>query len=345
MATIASCAGCLLYTDPVNTAPKVLAIKMPDVAYRGKTLSITADVQDADGNDLLLEWGSSTIDCPGSADGAPRVKGQSKDQPFSVHVTSLDGICVWVVVRDSHGARDFAFDVIRPQNRPPVADIQLVKPATMPASDGTYPLFSEVRASSKAMDEDKDVLTHRWMLTRPGRPAAAAPSCSDAATDVCFVADPSGTYVLDLFATDGLVEKDSTARLAIKIADDQPPCIVQTDPPIVPERPTLGVNGGRKLTVLRVDDDGDPYPGVPASGISFHWQMRRNRGEWGRVTTSVSDFFATGEVGDVVEMRVQVRDRHDRPVRRDYTACTTADSSRCELKPGCAQWVTWTVVF
>jgi hypothetical protein len=45
-------------------------------------------------------------------------------------------------------------------------------------------------------------------------------------------------------------------------------------------------------------------------------------------------------IGDVVQIRVEYQDR----VGRSLSSCD-ANADRCELVPGCAQWVTWTVYF
>jgi hypothetical protein len=132
------------------------------------------------------------------------------------------------------------------------------------------------------------------------------------------------------------------ATVDVVIDQDQPPCIVGLTPESL--HTIAFADQSTSFVVTSVADDVDPYPGSTLG--TFTWSYRNGTsGGFERLQILKSsnrlDFGANlFVIGDVIQVRVKYQDR----VSRSLGTCDE-NADRCELQPGCAQWVTWTVSF
>ncbi len=346
----ASAAGCLLYTDPVNTPPELTKIAADSAQiFRGKDVKFAAAVSDAeqDEGSLELAWGTAR-ECsaaPTPADVRTRV--------FAFRPTLLGTFCVWVSATDEHGATAFLAQSFSVNNRAPDARIDIVKPA--PAGDGVVDLYSDVRLSgARSLDPDADKIAYRWRMVGPGGQTQETPSCPDSpgGADVCFPVKTPGKYAVELVAQDEHNgASDPPAALVLMVAEDRPPCIKEAEPLVGLPRVPAEHRKTTLFSVTFVKDDGDPYqrPTPPRPG-AFTWSWRRGTsGPFQRVAGGPrSDFeFPAGffRPADVAEVRVSYEDR----IARDFSPCERAvpQPAQCEVQlgSGCYQWVTWTIEY
>ncbi len=106
--------GCLLFTDTVNTAPRI-RIEGPEQLLRGETGQFQVLVSDDTAGARSFAWGSGST-CPESLAAAEAsVAGRDPGAAVTSHGETFAGVqraaasfCVWVVVGDADGARGFA---------------------------------------------------------------------------------------------------------------------------------------------------------------------------------------------------------------------------------------------
>jgi hypothetical protein len=349
--------GCLLYTDPINVKPQVV-IHAPEQIFRGQPATFTAMATDPDQDPatLRLEWfeGQDGAPCPTDADEAVRDqtarRGVSRD--LILERKTLGRFCVWVVVTDRYGARGFAAHPAEVRNRAPTATITLINPTLAGATTSdplAIALYSDVHLSgATSEDADGDRLDFRWTLIGPkGQPVTPSKCLIDAVeASVCFRADAPGAYRVDLLVTDG-IDESKPARQEILAEPDAPPCIRETDPPVGLRQIVRFADAETTFEVRRVEDDGDPFPAPPGrtTDSAFVWQYREGNDDFERTTaTSLSTFgFPPNRFRPGAELEVRLQ-YFDRVRNRDLRTCAL-DQPVCELRPGCYQWVTWTVRF
>jgi len=339
--------NCLFDNGPINTPPAVQIAGLDQPLHRGETATFTATVNDSDqGADTLdIAWFMAT-DCETALAGAPvNCTSQRKDQ-CSYKPSDLGWICVAVRVTDRYGASATASRSFAIENRPPTAVIERTSPASTAA---TLPLSSALTFSAaKSTDLDPgetDTLTFTWVVTQPDGSSLSVNTCPapDAPKLCSFTATMSGSYTVRLTAVDANQKASVPVSLSVTIDQDQPPCITTTEP-----QTSQTIAFADQATSFKVDtvaDDLDPYPGSNSSG-TFTWLYRiGTTGGFDRLVIPYSTYrldvgtdFLAPAVGGVIQIRVEYQDRKN----RDLSSCKP-DDLRCELVPGCAQWVTWTV--
>ncbi len=333
--------NCLLDTGPINMPPTV-QIDDTQSLHRGEKITLTATIHDPDqSNDSLnVTWYVGTdTDCDTAATSA---LGSCTSQPSNDQCCytpqAFGSVCVVVQVKDRYGAfaeARRAFDV---KDRPPTAVIVRTSPAS---TETTLPLSSNLVFSASSSTDpdlgDNDSLTFDWTVTQPD-----GTKLSKNTTLCSFTAATPGTYNVQLVATDSSQMSSDPVSVDVVIDQDQPPCIVG----FAPESPhTIAfADQSTSFVVTSVDDDVDPYPGSTSG--TFTWSYRNGTsGEFERLQILQNsnrldfgpDLFV---IGDVIQVRVKYQDR----VSRSFSTCDQ-NADRCELKPGCAQWVTWTISF
>jgi hypothetical protein len=269
---------------------------------------------------------------------------------FKLKRVARETVCLTLVATDDRGASATRSKSIMILNRAPAVEIELVTGSAPPRTleDGRYELYSSFRVHAKTSDPQNDPVTLDWTLTPPGGPAKPMPSCPDKSpSDGCFDADAPGAYLIAADASDGYDAAPPASRTLL-VAPDRPPCLIAspdtfklseaTDKPV-------------KLSAV-VDDDGDPYPprsARPGAMSQFVWSM-----ELMGVLKAKGGLFQPPELvlpanehrpGDLVHVRLQYLDRVDLTGGRDYSSCDPMALGNCALKPGCYQWVTWTVQY
>jgi hypothetical protein len=346
--------GCILYTQPVNSAPTVKIVAPTQVIVRGQEIEIAANVTDPDGDPVTLGWSTSSSDkCAPPLDATMRPPATfisppgAPEFPLTLAPNDATSVCVWVIATDSHGATAVDAIVVSSENRPPVAVIEVLEPTTK-TSGGLYELYSVFHLSA-AMSHDPDgdmIQNPTFELT--GFPPAATPTLvacrTPTPTDLVTCLDVGGwpgTYAVKLTVDDGHMGTDATTTMLV-VDYDHPPCVKTTVPGQDASPIVAGPDEARTFEVQQILDDGAPLP-TPADGAparpTFAWKVRRNAGAWQTIVgydninalTLPAGMYATG---DVVDVNVTISDgvaMHLQP------AC----DPMCPV--GCPQSASWTV--
>jgi hypothetical protein len=354
-------AGCLLFTDRINSVPAV-TIKAPAQMFAGTSAMFEADARDPDGDAVTLVWRYVYGTCDAVVPSQWAEARGHEQKTLSVMVTARQPFCVRVEARDVDGAEAAAMFPAVPTNRLPSPMIS----ATSGQGGGNLPLFSMVRFDAGAsIDQDGDELSFRWNVTVAGGAAVATTDCGAAPkprTAQCFLADRPGEYTAIVeVSDDGGTSWAAKADARVNVGPDRPPCVAATFPTIGPL--VMGVaDPARVFEVLRVRDDGHPYPDGDRPGLKFVWSVTRKTGaSWEPWMRALGHDLATFPVGAGVvrfedvrpgsEYKVRVEPRDPERVRTattDLAECTEKDPDVCE-QPGepepCRRWVTWRVTF
>ena len=174
-----------------------------------------------------------------------------------------------------------------------------------------------------------------------------------------LVPPEAGHYVLTTVARDatcnaGNMNDPSTcniskpATLSLDVAADQPPCLAQWQPSVPPADQTLPVAAPAVFEVPLVSDDLDAFPRIADDAEfgtpTFAWSIKRPGAarEVLQGATANRVVFDPGAYtpGDVVELRVEIFDRH----HKDALTCDDA-AATCAITPdpSCLQRQTWRV--
>ncbi len=344
---LAAVSGCLLYTDTINQAPTVKLLP-PAAVHPRSPATFKAEAQDPDGDQVQLGWSTLPHRCPPLMDSAWAGAVERTSSIFMVTPMSRERFCVRVVARDEYGAEAHAMTDVEPANRPPIARLE-ISPATV--GGAPLPIFSTVKLDATGSgDPDGDEVNRTFDVKDATGMAIKLDECGAVAQ--CFSAERSGAYTATLAISDGVETRTTT--VPFNVAEDQPPCIAQTDPVVAIPVVVLPADGpARRFEVKQVRDDGHPFPAGPRGRASFHWFA--GRGEAGALARIVGhdrpelDVGATliddVRPGDVARVRVEVRDpEREKPSElRALDAC--ADRAVCEQPAGCVRWITWTLRF
>jgi hypothetical protein len=349
---LAACGGCVLFTDDINEPPRVLDIEPAGGrVFRGpqQFTARVADDQD-DPSAITLEWASMAGDCP-PADTALAGVDSMTGPTYQLTLRAMGKVCVRVVAIDHNGARAALQKAFAVGNREPEA--KLIRTARAWPS-GKVRLYAMVQLSDESVDPDGDTLTRTFSLTRPDGTAAAPAECAPAQpTRRCFAADKPGHYEAGIAVSDGQAPL-KTFTLPIDVDDDHPACLLKSDP--APFQPVVMVphGGKRAFEVLEVDDDGEPYPALPARGAEtvFVWskgaggEVPARIGATGPVLTVTEGLFENPRPGDQFRIRLEVRDRltEERLQQRLIRPPCAEETDVCEVD-GCLRWTTWKVQF
>jgi hypothetical protein len=283
-------AGCLLFSDPINSAPTV-SIKCPqpglaagdDVTcpkdptpelFRGSNAfeAVAFDKNQA-AETLSFEWWYADKNCDLVFQGLSQRGPKIGLAGFPYQNTELDDGCVGVVVTDSQGAFASASQLFTVVDRAPTADIKIASASGVtlppPGQPLALPLFAKATLTgkdSKDPDEDKQ-LDYLWSVYS-GDLQIAMPGCPDPSKDtyLCtFASATPGTFRVQLVVADNWF-KGTPVEQVIEVADDQLPKIVvesvRPAPPLPPEDVPLQLLASvdNTFAIARVEDDGDPYP-------------------------------------------------------------------------------------
>ena len=347
--------NCLLDTGPINMPPTVQIDELNQSLHRGEpSATFTATIHDPDqSNDTLnVVWRvghvSTDADC---ATAEASALGSCKSQPSNdrcVYIPqTLDPVCVVVRVTDRYGAKTEARRNFTVQDQPPIAGIKRTSPLSATAP---LPLFSNLTFSAAPPNStdpdpgDEDSLSYSWTVIQPDGTKLSVGTCATVETSgTCsFATTMSGTYHVEVTVADVSGASSQPASVDVTIAQDQPPCIVG----FKPETPLTYASPDQSTTfaVNNVNDDADPYPGSTLGTFTW-WYRRGTSGSFARLSNPYQSNqvdFGKGVFvsGDIIQIRVEYQDR----INRSLSSCDQG-ADRCELVPGCAQWVTWTVFY
>jgi hypothetical protein len=348
--------GCLLFTDPINEAPRILSVdqQMTDSGVNqttGPEVVFSAHVEDDTPTTLRYAWALNTGKCP--LDGTvPKGMPAHSDtrSSFEFPLPIRGDYCVSLTITDQDNASDHKTTPFTLADQPPKAHLTLISTTTTALTapgDTGVPLYSALRFSAAgpqpSSDPDNDPLNFTFVLHTPDGQTSTPPPCAGSTTDVCFSVDTPGPYELVLNAgdPDRMVSQDMSSFV---VAEDQAPCIVETDPPYAIEG-LVRDSAHLTFAVTEVADDGDPLP-APQDRISrssFAWSWRADgAGAFTRMIVPDVPSFSLPpgvfESGQTVEVQAEAHDRL-------HSTCddTGTDPSVCMPRAGCNQRVTWTV--
>lgn len=371
-------AGCLLFTDPINTAPTV-SITAPSDAIttpqdppkivRSKT-AFTADASDPDQStdSLRFDWyQGKTCD---KALGGPPAASKPGLVTFPLRPTELGTGCVAVVVTDNRGATATATLIYEVVDRAPIAVIAIPQAAGQPApvAGQPYPLalYSTITLSGTAFDPDSEdiaSLTPIWSVYAADDTQIVLPGCPDNSKGpyVCtFSTATPGTYRVELVVNDNTMKSDPAEQF-IQVAEDQlPNIVIDSAEPLPQTSPNespllLAANLDNTFTINRVEDDGDPYPTAdplnpyPAPPAGFVWFFRLDQTgklfkRWiggGPTFTIPANTYSPQQT---IQVRAEYHDRVTAPQPKVFATCDP-NATICYSSDFRAQWVTWTVTF
>lgn len=351
---VASClvaTGCF-YIDPINEGPSETIDNPTMPIERGKPITFTQTFTDPERKPGTFQWNVSLCsaivagvadDCDDpfiSPEGAvlvfdvPRLRAD-RMTPSTVLDVSLDG-------RDDRGANAHnqrAFMIL--DSAPEIA---FSRSATHSVG---VPI--DVKARYGDADDDLGRLMVSWKATSPrgaDYPLADLSPIPDDAAHITerkrLIADEPGDWHVVLTVKD-VANPPVVHDELIAVTPDGPPCLAQWQPIVPPSGATLPVGDKTVFQVPLVEDDLDAYPpdtSDPLFGTArFAWTIRAPGDAARRSIGSGNsvDFDPRGFTpGEVVELRVEVFDRHATPV-----AC--ADGEPTCGEPACLQRQTWRV--
>jgi hypothetical protein len=356
---LALLSGCL-FTDPVNMRPTIQSIDVQGGAVkRGQPAKFSAVANDPEGDALTYSWAVVAGECPtdlSPASWPPHPAPGTSMLEVQAEQTAAK-FCVWAFVRDHYGAEAAAHYEASPINSPPTAVLAVEQPE--PAK--TYPAFTTFRLSAVgSSDPENDPLTPTWSLVAPTGSKASLERCVATEERIrCLYADVDGEYDVTVVVSDqagGATAPESTKKQILYVDPDAPPCLRLASPAFSQEPlvHVLDISNGSQAQVdafeiLKVDDDGDPFPAKSDKPnlLRFAWFVGVNEGPLAPVNNNGERRYAIPEgtyrLGDTVRVRVQISDRLTERASREFLSC--GDAAFCPLADECFQRATWTVSY
>jgi hypothetical protein len=325
--------------SPRNHPPVVkLTLDSPADApsFQPHTMFIlSASATDADGDMLNFSWAiedepvGSTPTLDSCQSGSQTIQCLTIDQPgdYTVSVTVDDGQMDPVTVEKTLHVAPGAL---------PVAVIDLESPEGL----GPYPLGSVLRVSGARSSGGDPDLTYMWKLQAPHGSTLAFGDCEGSGQDTqCVVASVPGNYSVGLVVKNS-ADESQQATANFMVAPDQPPCIESTSPDFGQSLTTAD-----EFLVGSISDDLDGFPG----NAIMQWFEAVDDGPFALVQNGFARHpfdRAQYELGAVVHVRLEVRDRNTKRGDDEFLACgkTAPTCSMPSLihPDTCLQRVTWT---
>ncbi|HEU5060610.1 MAG TPA: hypothetical protein VFU21_28965 [Kofleriaceae bacterium] len=351
-------AGCF-YTGSINERPRAEIEKVSPGPYHypRETVRFVArkSSDGEDGADLVATWSAYTCPTPESCDplGETTALALSSEYAVTIPDRNHDPIRVQLVIRDKNGAESRDVETLEVGNRAPVVTVQVRQGGQAPGLSSTYVVTVPIEVAVEVEDPDGDDTTTEWALMRPRESNPDGVTwrpLDETGTVYELIPDVAGVWRVDLTASDGLPEGTEVHMEQILVDEDQPPCIGITSPasPGDGRHVLRREDGPRAFTVLHVADDLDPSPrpviDSPYLGTTtFGWSLAgpETAGELvpiaGATGPEVVIDPAGRAPGDLLELRVDVSDRVDRPA-----TCGAAEPV-CSTSDTCFQRLTWEI--
>ena len=376
-------AGC--FNHPINRAPVISKIVQAGQPSRGMQATFMAYGYDPDQDQLGWTWDATPPLADGSC-GDPTVPASwprdttagQLDAPATYVVKDLSltssRYCVWAFATDRYGAVTATNLLVDPADNPPVATINLrVDPDRLvPPPGPNYPAYSTFQLSAQASDADQDPLTYTWNLDQlPNGSGVSFTPCSGNTTFDqdptlrCFTADLPGLYQVSLAVSDG-IQTVNPPPLPLTVLPDAPPCIDVTQPMYgVLNKKAVTSHGmaanpasnqpmdPASIIVMSVYDDGDPLP-VPegSKGPQYFWYVSKNSDKLQYVDyVQYQQLYLAADnytIGDVINVRLEVKDRNPDAVDKILASCGDADFCSAPMIPAgrvdCYVRVSWKIL-
>ncbi len=360
-AVVVFASGCF-YTDPINQRPSLEIEQLSSSqVFRGDLVNLNAVADDPNGDAVALDWRAyACTDATPAPDGsrpgcdpaavasgntplfsftAPRNR-QDGTTPVGAMYVTLDAI-------DSGGAAAKPGQelIITVDDAPPTIALS-AEPRSAYVVGIPVPIFAKLGDP----DDDPAQVLFTWTAFSP---SSSEPLTTESATPIdgmlqlatTLEPDVLGTWTVQAFATDSS-NVTTPQSLTLEVTPDEPPCLTTWTPAAAPAGDALPISMATLFQVLIVTDDLDPYPPVPSDPVlgetTFSWSLlppgATTREPLSATGAGVALDPASYQLGDVVELRVEIYDRN-------HTAIPCADSDpTCSIGANsCIQRLTWTV--
>ena len=135
----------------------------------------------------------------------------------------------------------------------------------------------------------------------------------------------------------------TTADVPVQVDADRPPCLAQLAPIVPAPGQTLPLDQETLFQVLVVDDDLDVYPPSddPIDGVpTFSWSLLpAGATQWQQLSGATGNRVLLGpenyQLGDLLELRVEVHDRIPRQIScpDNQPTCSLGSDDMCTPRP------------
>ena len=349
----ASMAGCF-YTDIINQRPS-LDIRQDTTGplYRGGIVKLHAESSDPDGHDVFFHWRAYACTEKALCDAAPYFESSDDAIELQVAMTRVDagagavlGLRVVLEGVDAYGAaakpaQELWIDL---QNHTPFVELST-------ASAYGYVVSTPITIFARVSDEDDGPATPTltWEVFSPTNkpfalvdfePAQDPDDPAHITYGKRLTADETGEFEIRVTADDGLDLETSTFVTSKKIlvATDRAPCLRQLSPLVAMAPSAWPMSEPTLFQVHVVEDDLDPYPTITDPYLEspkFTWWLLApgsTRQELTGVTgNSVALDPASFQLGDIVELRVEIHDRKNTPITcaESNATCSVISDNNC----------------
>jgi hypothetical protein len=362
--------GCF-YLDPIVPRPHAF-ITLPETVARGSMVNAVATFDPM--RDGTFVWGVSV--CAVATQGPSQGHvvcdddfgaGDTPQFLFRVPTVTQQGqlvteLRVKLEARDDHGALASAEDQVTVADGvPTLALMPRARTFTIGAPIDVYADYSDPELPYEAIDIGTAIA---WTVapTTPLDDVALPPPAIENPSHIVaakrLVPQQTGSYVVTGVASDATCRADPNncnrsqpVQATFVVAADQPPCLAQWQPAVPPAGQTVQVSDPTVFQVPLVADDLDPFPAVPDlpefGTTTFAWSIlppgATQRQPLGTDHASVNRIvFDPGAFtpGDIVELRVEIFDRHHPP---PLTCPDGAATCALTSDVTCLQRQTWRV--
>jgi hypothetical protein len=355
-------AGCV-YVDPINQRPGIAIRQVPlenedGQIHRGEpSLKLEAVSDDPEDHLVTFHWVINACTGAADCDDQPLIDSLQPAVDLRVPTHRLDGrpvelLAVTLDGRDEYGATSRPVQTLQLPVVDALPDVVIDHQAPY---DGIVNTPIDLFALYGDLDDDPDAVTIAWKAFSPSlvefelTDIVTAPPTDPTKRQVGkrLVPGVTGQWTIEVTATDP-VGGQRVVPYTLVVGVDGPPCLQQWSPIAPIGEALLPITEPTLFQVPYVSDALDQYPTIlndPLRGVAtFAWSIKpagvARQVLAGVTANSIAFDPASFTPGDLVEVRVEVFDRHATPV-----TCDDADQT-CALvatNPGCIQRQTWQV--
>ena len=352
--------GCF-YTDTLNQRPSLdIHQSTTGETFRGSMLHLSAIANDPDGDDVTFKWRVyACTDSAANCDAVPFFTGTQQQAVFAVpmHRTEsafpLTLVSITLEGEDQYGATAKPSQSLVIPLGDQAPSLQLSKDVRH-----AYVINNPVNLFAKVGDADDalaDLQPLEWVAFSP------SPSTAQFGQEIMLTSDDAnfsqfsrsltpdvlGDWDIQVTAKDAQ-SLDLVQHLALHVDADHAPCLAQWDP-VASSTPaeTIPITDPTLFQVLVVEDDLDPFPSLPNDPVlgttKFEWSIVPPGGSRQTLTgvsgSGVGIDPASYTPGDIVELRVEIKDRIGTTVGcpQNQLSCSTISD------PQCTQRLSWEI--
>ncbi len=355
--------GCF-YADPINQRPSIAIENLSaEVVHRGDTVQLRANYNDPDGHYVKFQWrayactDATNFDACDDVPFADSIVGSfelvvpKKRVDLDVPVESL-----WIVLE----AKDELGATARPAQEL-VIPVANAAPTVVLDKSSRYKYIAgtpiKVLAKLSDIDDGKDAIAPLvWEVFPPAQLSYTLTDLdlSNLPPDLTYLhvgkvltASGPGEWMIRVTAADAL-GATTTETISIPVEIDGPPCLAQLSPIVPTDGAALPITAPTLFRVPVVIDALDIFPPQPEDTVlgttRFQWSLQGpTGGSHVAITGAEGNSYALDpasyQLGDILELRVEIFDRHLTPI-----PCIDSEQT-CSVisQPTCIQRQTWRV--